>query len=133
MEDKCLGFHAGAPAKEQHISSVGHSVAVESSQVVPVVCQQQISLSGRNCSVRVDALHQSHQRQPGGRLLRARHQYHASHCIWPCDCCFAVMFSLCRSPVSNKESGVVTNCDHTSERFHWVHACIGIAMHWVTL
>jgi len=37
MADKCLGFQAGAPAKEQRISSVGHHVAVESSPVVPVV------------------------------------------------------------------------------------------------
>jgi len=45
-------------------------------------------------------------------------------------CCF---FSLCRSPILNKQSGVVANCDHTSEWVHWVHPCIGIAMQWVTL
>ena len=32
-----------------------------------------------------------------------------------------------------KHTGVVANCDHTSEWVHWVHACIGIAMQWVTL
>jgi len=37
-------------------------------------------------------------------------------------------FSLCRSPISNEHSGVVGNCDHTSEWVHGVHACIGIAM-----
>jgi len=46
---------------------------------------------------------------------------------------FRSFFSLCRSPISNKQSGVVANCDHTSEWVHWVHACIGIAMPWVTL
>jgi len=42
-------------------------------------------------------------------------------------------FSLCRSPILNKHSGIVGNCDHTSEWVHWVHPCIGIAMQWVTL
>ena len=42
-------------------------------------------------------------------------------------------FSLCRSPILNKHSGVVANCNHTSEWVHWVRACIGIAMRWVTL
>jgi len=36
-------------------------------------------------------------------------------------------------PSSNQNSGVVANCDHTSDWVHWVHACIGIAMPWVTL
>ena len=38
---------------------------------------------------------------------------------------FRRFFSFCRSPI---HSGVVANCDHTSEWVHWVHACIGIAM-----
>jgi hypothetical protein len=42
---------------------------------------------------------------------------------------FRRFFSLCRSPTLNKHSGVVANCDHTSEWVHCVHACIGIAMH----
>jgi len=42
-------------------------------------------------------------------------------------------FLLCRSPIINERTGVVANCDHTSEWVHWVHACIGIAMRWVTL
>ena len=41
---------------------------------------------------------------------------------------FRRFFSLCRSAILNKHSGVVANCDHTSEWVHWVHACIGIAM-----
>jgi len=41
---------------------------------------------------------------------------------------FCRFFSLCRSPILNKHSGVVANCDHTSEWVHWVHVCIGIAM-----
>ena len=52
--------------------------------------QQKIFPSGRNGSVRVDALLQSRQRHPGGGLIRARHQYHASRCISPSDRHFAV-------------------------------------------
>jgi len=39
--------------------------------------------SGRNASVRVDALRQSRQRHPGGGLLSAQRQYHASRSISP--------------------------------------------------
>jgi len=46
---------------------------------------------------------------------------------------FHRFFLLCRSPISNEHSGVVVNCDHTSEWVHWVRACIGITMRWVTL
>jgi len=46
---------------------------------------------------------------------------------------FRHFFSLCRSPILNKHSGVVANCDHTSEWVHWVHTCNRIAMQWVTL
>ena len=42
---------------------------------------------------------------------------------------FRRFFSLCRSPTLNKHSGIVANCDHTSEWVHCVHACIGIPMH----
>jgi len=52
--------------------------------------QQQTFPSGWNGSVRVDALRQSRQRHPGGRLLRARRHYHPSHCISPSDRCFAI-------------------------------------------
>ena len=95
--------------------------------------QQKIFPSGRNGSVRVDALRQSRQRHPGGGLLRARPQFHASRCISPSDRCFTVSSLLCRSPMLNESSGVVANCDHMSEWVHWVRACIGIAMRWVTL
>jgi len=46
---------------------------------------------------------------------------------------FLCFFSLCRAPILNEHSGVVANYDHTSEWVHWVRACIGIAMQWVTL
>jgi len=46
---------------------------------------------------------------------------------------FRHFFSLCGSPILNKHSGVVANCDHMSEWVHWVHACIGIAMQLVML
>ena len=42
-------------------------------------------------------------------------------------------FVLCQSPILNEYSGIVANCDHTSEWVHWVRACIRIPMHWVTL
>ena len=45
---------------------------------------------------------------------------------------FHWFFSFCRSPILNDHSGVVANCDHTSEWVHWVRACIGISMLWVT-
>ena len=41
---------------------------------------------------------------------------------------FRRFFSLCQSPISNKHSGIVANCDHTSAWVHWVYVCIGIAM-----
>jgi hypothetical protein len=37
------------------------------------------------------------------------------------------------APILNHHSCVVANCDHTSEWVHWLRACIGIAMRWVTL
>ena len=55
--------------------------------------QQKTFRSGRNGSVRVDALRQSRQRHPGGRLLRARRQYQASRCTSPSDRSFAVSSS----------------------------------------
>jgi len=45
--------------------------------------------------------------------------------LWSPFCHF---FPLSRSPISKEHSGVVANCDHTSEWVHWVHACIGIAI-----
>jgi len=52
--------------------------------------QQKIFASGRNGSVRVDALRESRQRHPGGGLLRARPQYHALRCISPSNRCFTM-------------------------------------------
>ena len=52
--------------------------------------QQKTFPSGRTGCVRVDALRQSRQRHPGGGLLRAWRQYHASSCISPSDRRFAV-------------------------------------------
>jgi len=55
-----------------------------------IMHQQKIFPSGRNGSVRVDALRQSCQRHPVGGLLRAQPQCHASRCISPSDDCFTV-------------------------------------------
>jgi len=52
--------------------------------------QQKIFPSGRNDSVRVDALRQSRQRHPGGGILRAWRQFNASRSISPSDRCFTV-------------------------------------------
>jgi len=52
--------------------------------------QQKTFPSGRNGSVRVDALRQSRQRHPSGGLLRAWRQYPASRCISPSNRRFAV-------------------------------------------
>jgi len=52
--------------------------------------QQKIYPSGRNGSVRVDALRQSCQRQPGGGLLSAWCQFNASRSISPSDRCFSI-------------------------------------------
>jgi len=41
---------------------------------------------------------------------------------------FCRFFSLYQSPILNKHSGVVANCDHTSDWVQSVHACIEIAM-----
>jgi hypothetical protein len=44
--DKRLGFQAGAPAKEHHISSIGHPVSVDTSHVMLVVSRlHQLSAS----------------------------------------------------------------------------------------
>jgi hypothetical protein len=52
--------------------------------------RQKIFPSGRNGSVRVDALRQSRQRHPGGGVLPARRQFNASRSISPSDRCFTV-------------------------------------------
>jgi hypothetical protein len=43
---------------------------------------------------------------------------------------FVDFFSLCQSRIVNVHSGVLTNCDHTSEWIHWVGAFIRIDMEW---
>jgi hypothetical protein len=55
-----------------------------------VVRENQLETSEKNISVWADSLRQSGQRHPGGKLLRARRQYHASSCISPSDRHFAV-------------------------------------------
>ena len=46
---------------------------------------------------------------------------------------FHCLFMFCWSPILNDHSGVVANCDSTSEWVPWVRACIGIEMRWVML
>jgi hypothetical protein len=91
--------------------------------------------SAKNISVRADWLRQSGRapsepsETPGWRITPRpasipRVQLHIT-----LRSLFRRFFSLCRSPILNKNSGVVANCDHTSEWVHCVHACIWIAMH----
>jgi hypothetical protein len=95
--------------------------------------QQNIIPSGRHGSVRVDAVHQSRQRHPGGGLLWARHQSHTSRCISPSHRGFTVSSRSVNLLFQTNTLGLKDNCDHISEWVHWARACIGIAMRWVTL
>jgi len=45
---------------------------------------------------------------------------------------FTHLFSLTQCPVLNQYSSIVANWNHMSEWVHWVRACIGIAIGWVT-
>ena len=62
----------------------------EDEEEVVLEHEQETFLSWQNGSVRVDGLHQSRQRHPGGGLLHARRQCLSSRCILPSECCFAV-------------------------------------------
>jgi hypothetical protein len=46
---------------------------------------------------------------------------------------FHCLFAFCWSPILNDDSGIVANCDNTSEWVLWVRVYIGIAMRWVKL
>ena len=69
------------------------------SQLHLMIHQQQTLPSGRNGCVRVDALCQSCQRHPDGRLLCARRQHHASGCISPSACSFAISHCTVRTSI----------------------------------
>jgi len=94
----------------------------------------QKATSAKNISVQVEWLRQSG-RGPSGPSETSRWQLtprpvpirrvvlHIALSLW-----FHRLFSFCQPPILNKHSGVVANCDHTSEWVYWVRACIGIAM-----
>jgi hypothetical protein len=91
--------------------------------------QQKVFPSGRNGSVRVDALRLSprwwstpHRVPIPGVALHTALQS-----------LFHRFFSHGWSRILNEHSGIRANCEHTLESIHWVHACICIAMRWVTL
>ena len=88
---------------------------------------------GWNGSVRLDTLHQSHQRHPGGGITSCLASIQRGALYISLQSLFHHFFAVCRSPILIDHSGVVANCDHTLEWVHWVCACIGIAMQWVTL
>jgi len=108
-------------------------VGFECCFALAVVCAE--SSSAKNISVRAEWLRQSGRapsellQTPWCRIITPRPDsiprvaFHiALRSLFRC------FFSLCRSPILNKQSSVVANCDHTSEWVHWVHVCIGIAM-----
>jgi hypothetical protein len=95
--------------------------------------QQKTFPSRRNGCIRVDVLHQSHGRHPGGGIRQARSQYHASPCISPSDRCFPV-FSLSVSLLFKTNTQALwPTVTIRRNGFMWVLSCIGIAMQWVTL
>jgi hypothetical protein len=90
--------------------------------------QKKIFPSGWNDYVRVDAVCQSRQEHPGGGLLRARRQYHASRCISPFHHSFTVSSRSVGLQFYTNTVALKANCGHTSEWVHWARAWIRIAM-----
>ena len=82
-----LNQHSGVGANCDHTLEWVHWVHA---CIWNAMHQQKTFPSGRTGCVRMDALRQSRQRHPGGGLLRARRQYHASSCISPSDRCVNV-------------------------------------------
>jgi len=124
----CVGSD-GSPSRRSSLGAMKRLVA----------CHTLSPSSAKNISVRAEWLHQSG-RAPSEPSETPRWR------ITPCPASiprvalhialrspFRRFFSLCWSPILNKQSGVVANCDHMLEWVHWVHACIRIAMQWVTL
>jgi hypothetical protein len=95
--------------------------------------------SRKKYSVRAEWLRQSGRTQsepsetPGWRITPAPASIQRVALYIALRSLFHCLFAFCRSPILNDHSGVVANCDNTSEWVHWVRACIGIAMRWVTL
>jgi hypothetical protein len=91
--------------------------------------------SAKNISVWVDWLRQNGRapsepsETPRGRISPRPASIRRVELHIPLRLPFRRFFLLCRPPTLNKHSGVVANCDRTSEWVHCVHACIGIAMH----
>jgi len=90
--------------------------------------------SAKNISVRAEWLRQSG-RAPSEPRETPRWRIPPRPASIPCVALhialrspFRRFLSLCLSRILNKHSGVVANCNHTSEWVHWVHVCIGIAM-----
>jgi hypothetical protein len=98
-----------------------------------------VAASAKNISVQAEWLRQSgHAPSAPSETLRWRITLHpasiprvALHIAL--RSLFHHFFLLRRCPILNKRSGIVANCDNTSEWVHWVRACIGVAMRWVML
>ena len=114
--------------KDMLLDQVKNRSSVKSSpesELRAIEYQQKRFPSSQNGSIRVDTLCQSRHRNPGVNRMRR-----IPYCPQIAENRF---FSFCRSHIEHDHSGVVANCDHTSEWVHWVRPCIGIAMRWVTL
>jgi len=91
LHDYTLGGLCLAAAAAAHCSPIQCLVHISPLEMLSTVAlQQKTFLSRWNGSVRVDVLCQRRQRHPGGRLLRARRQGHASRHISPFDRRFPV-------------------------------------------
>jgi hypothetical protein len=85
-----LYFQWEYPGIIDHIMVLKITATLSVFNYILVHHQQRIFPSGWNGSVRVDALHLSRQRHPGGGVLSARRQFNASRSISPSDRCFTV-------------------------------------------
>jgi hypothetical protein len=92
LDHRLEDLHLGQPCRDMSLHTTKLPLPKKWSHADTVIArhQQKIFPSGRNGSVRVDALRQSRQKHPGGGLLRARRQFNESRSISPSDRCFTV-------------------------------------------
>jgi hypothetical protein len=117
------------------ISPTRHGKKRKHTQCTPIslMHEQKTFQSGQNGCVRVDALHLSHSRHPGGEWLCAHHQDHTLCCIVPSDCWFTIhscSVSLLFETITLEVAPSVTTPRDGS---NWVGARIRVGMWWVTL
>jgi hypothetical protein len=97
-----------------------------------VTQHQKIRIVRWNGSIRMDALHHSSQSSWWQIMNRPYSiQFDTLHITLQSQ--FFNFFKFSLSPDSNDYSGVVANCNHTTQPVHSVHASIWIAMRWVMM